>query len=138
MAIVLTTTSDQTLLPNQSLIFSRDTQTGCDVAFRNNSGSLVTRFNSLYDVAFTGNISVATADQPIELSVEVSGTPFFTMQQVPGVADAPVNVAGYKILNNLGCCCGNNVQATITVTNTGTNALTVASGASLSVAAKRS
>lgn len=138
MAIVLTTAADQTLLPNQSLIFTRDTQTGCDVAFRNNSGSLVTRFNSLYDVAFTGNISVATADQPIELSVMVSGTPFFTMQQTPGVADQAVNVSGFKILNNLGCCSGNNVQATITVTNTGTNALTVPAGASLSVVARRS
>lgn len=138
MAIVLTTTADQTLLPNQSLIFSRDTQTGCDVAFRNNSGSVATRMNALYDVMFVGNISVATADQPIELSVEVSGSPFFTMQQTPGVADQAVNVSGYKILNNLGCCCGNNVQATITVTNTGTNALTVPAGASLSVAARRS
>lgn len=136
MPVVAQTVTDQTLAPNQSLVFERVFQYGCDVAFRNGSGSLITRLSGTYNVEFTGNVQGA-ATTPIQLSVVAGGTPFIAMNQNPGVADSPYNVAGSKYLNTANGCCGGNIPVTITVTNTGANELTVPAGASISVGAMR-
>lgn len=124
--IVLSNSIAQTLAPGQSLIFNLEVlHTGCGECYRNGSGSVGLRaVDAVYSCEFRANVASATESLPVQLTLQMSGSPVpeTTMISTPSTANA---------FNNIGCatyistCCKNGGCGAITVTNTGVNPITV-------------
>lgn len=127
--IVLTNTIAQELQPGQSIIFDETVvSSGCGECHRNGTGTVfLNRANgSVYDVHFSGNVTATAASQ---LSIQTGGAPLpeTTMMVAPQAATTDyVNVSAATAIKNT-CGYYNNV----TVTNTGTDPLTVAANSCL-------
>lgn len=122
--IELSNTTAQVLPVGQSIIFDKVLlKTGCAECYRANTGSVKMRANGIYKASFAGNISGATAGTPVQLAFQLGGEtmPETTMVATPGAANASNNVATSTLIKN---CCGDYDR--VTVTNTGTTAVTVA------------
>lgn len=129
--IVLSNSTAQTLAPGQSLVFDRKImQAGCGECHRANTSSVKMRFHGDYLVAFSGNISAGVAATPVQLAIEASGSilPETTMISETVIATDVNNVATMTAVKN---CCGDYDR--LTVTNTGTNNVTVSANSSFVV-----
>lgn len=133
--IVASNTAQQVLTPGSALTFNNLIwKSGCAESFRNlNSAIRLTQ--GVYEVEFNGNVSGAAADVPVQLNIEVDGSPLpeTTMISTPGVAAGVNNVSASTYIGNqatkCNCCPGN---ISISVVNTGTVDITVSANAKLS------
>lgn len=125
--IVLSNTTAQTIPVGQAITFNTTIlHTGCAESQRANSGIATIRSNGIFAVAFSANVSGATAGTPVQLNIQLNGDSLLetTMISTPSAADALNNVATQtRVATGNGCGCGNQVQ--ITVVNTGTTDITV-------------
>lgn len=129
--IVLSNTTAQTLEAGQSITFDKVVlHTGCGEGHRANTGSVKMRQNGIYEVTFNGNIAGPTAGSAVSLAMELSGEilPETTMTNTPSLSGAIGNVSATTAIKN---CCGDYDR--VTVTNIGTEALTVLANAMLFV-----
>ena len=121
--IVLSNTSPQTLAPGASITFNSVVlHTGCAECHRAGTGSVKLRCNGIYEANFAANIGGAAANAPVQLSLAIGGQvlPETTMIATPATANALNNVATATAIKN---CCGDFDR--VTVTNNGTNPVTV-------------
>ena len=129
--IQLSNSAPVTVQPGAAVAFNVATKnTKNCTCFNPVTGSVKMMSKGTYMVSFSGNISGATAGTPVQLAIAVSGTALQigTMISTPAAADDFNNVSKNIYLDN--CCCD---MDRITVVNTGTTALTVGAGATLSV-----
>lgn len=109
--ILLTNTVEQTVAPGAAVTF--DTvifQSGNGECHRRGSGGVSMRFNGIYEVHFSANVS---GTPPVELTVEAGGEPLNETVMVSNVAGEQ-NVSTMTAIRN--CCEG---YERITVVNTG-------------------
>lgn len=126
--IVLTNTSDQALAPGQSVTFNQVVlKTGCAEYFRLGSSSVCLRASGIYDIRFGANVGGA-AGVPVQLQIEIGGSPIADsiMISTPS-AEGDLNNVAKDIPIKSACGCPENV----TVTNTGTEAITIGAYPSL-------
>lgn len=129
--IVLSNSTEQTLLAGQSLTFDIvPLRTGCAESHRSGSGSVKLRCPGVYDIHFSANVSGTVANTPVELSIELGGDELreTTMISTPSAVDVFNNIATHTYVKN----CPNDYDR-ITVTNTGTSDVVVAANANLSI-----
>lgn len=128
----VSTLTDQTLQPGQSLIFDRLVQkSGCGECFRLSSNFVKLR-GCLYELSFSGNIG-AVAPGPAQISMQVGGStlPETTRISQTAAAGNLNSVSASTAYSN--CCCDFDK---VTITNTGTAAITVGKGFTLKVVRK--
>ena len=90
----------------------------------------------VYEIIFTGNITGAAADTEVQLSVAIDGTPLpeTRMVSTPGTANLLNNMFAETWIGNQGNCCNPCPDSvSISVVNTGTVAVTIASNAKLAI-----
>lgn len=132
--IVVSNSTEQTLQPGQSITFDTVVlHTGNGECHRQNSLYVKLRCRGVYSLQFSGNISGATADTPVQLTIEAGGEPLneTTMISTPAAANAFNNVSTGTLYGN--CC---NDCSRISVTNTGTEAVTVGANTALTIIRK--
>lgn len=127
--VVLSNTTEQTLEPGQSITFDKlVTSAGCGETARS-GGPLGLKFiDSIYELSFHGNVTGATAAEPVQLSIALGGSalPETTMIYTPAAANAVGNVgSGTYVQTRKG------LSNQVTVTNSGTNPIIVSPNASL-------
>lgn len=124
--IVLSNSIAQTLAPGQSLTFNtKILHTGCGECYRDGSGSVGLRANNgIYNCSFKANVASATASVPVQLALQLGGSPLLetTMISTPSTANVFNNVACDTAVST--CCCDGG-GGNITITNTGTNPIIV-------------
>lgn len=127
--IVLSNTTEQTLQPGQSLIFNETIyKSGNCECHRKNTGSVkLTRNCETYSVTFGANIDGATADAPVQLSIQLGGA---TLPETTMISAASGfnNVSRTTLVGN---SCGD--YSRITVVNTGTIPVVVGANSSLTI-----
>lgn len=129
--IELTNNVVQVVQPGQSVAFNTVVlHTGCGECYRRNTPSIKLRANGIYEVAFSGNITGATAGTPVQLALALGGIglPETVMVSTPATANAFNNVATSTFVQNT---CGDYDR--VTVINTGTVAVTISANMKLSV-----
>ena len=129
--IVLSNSTEQTLLAGQSLTFDLvPLRTGCAESHRVGTGSVRLRYPGVYDIHFSANVGGTVANTPVQLAIELGGDVLreTTMISTPSAADVFNNVAKRTYVKN----CPNDYDR-ITVTNTGTSDVVVAPNASLTI-----
>lgn len=127
--IVLSNTTAQTVEPGQDILFDRVVRKcGCGTCHRDGSASVKMCKKGLYAIHFSGNIDGATADAPAQLAIQTGGE---TLPETTMISSATGvnNVATMTYLKN--CCCDFD---RLTVSNTGTVAITVSPNTSFAVA----
>lgn len=128
--IVLSNSAVQTINAGQSIAFDTTVlHTGCAEGHRNGSPAVKLRATcACYSIAFNGNIASATADSPVQLSIEISGAPLpeTLMVSTPSTANVYNSVSASTVVRS-DCC------DTITVTNTGTNPVTLDLNSALTI-----
>lgn len=135
--ISVITTADQTVQPGQAIIFqSINWISGnkCNPpaeSFRPNSTNVRTAIG-VYEVSFTGNIGGVVAATPVQLEIELDGSPLSgtLMMSTPAAVTDFNNVGADTFFGNSPLIGG----SSISVVNTGTSVLTVRAGAALKVA----
>ncbi len=129
--IELTNNVVQVVQPGQSVAFNTVVlHTGCGECYRHNTPSIKLRANGIYEVAFSGNITGATAGTPVQLALALGGVglPETVMVSTPATANAFNNVATSTFVQNT---CGDYDR--VTVVNTGTTAVTISANMKFSV-----
>ncbi len=130
--IVLSNTNAQTIPAGGTVIFNNVIKKcGCGICFRNNSGSVSLPGNcALYEVGFGANITGATPATPVELSINIGGSPLTETEMIytPAVANAVGHVYTATVVQ---ACC--NLSNNITVTNTGTEPVIISPNPVLSI-----
>lgn len=133
--VVLSTLTEQTIEPGQAITFDNlVTCSGCGETARS-GGPLGLRFpNATYELGFNGNITSATAAEPIQLSIALGGSPLpeTAMIYTPAVANAVGNVASSTYVETR-----QGLSNQVTVVNSGTVAIIVSPGASLKAIGSR-
>lgn len=130
--ITVSTLTDQTLQPGQSLIFDKIVQkSGCGECFRLGSNFIRLK-GCLYELSFSGNIG-AVAPGPAQVSMQVGGS---TLPETTRIAQTAAagdlnSVSADTSYHN--CCCDFD---RVTITNTGTAAITVGAGFTLKAVRK--
>lgn len=127
--VILSNTTEQTLEPGQSLTFNRLVGQSGNGECARSGGPIGLRYSGTYRIAFHGNVTGATAAEPVQLSIAVGGAPLAetTMIYTPAAANAVGNVGAETYVRT--CGCGNN----ITVTNTGANPIIVSPNTALTI-----
>lgn len=129
--IVLSNTTAQTLAVGESITFNLVVlHTGNGECHRANTKSVKLRQFGIYDVSFNGNVSVATAGGQAILAIQAGGEtlPETTIISTSSAAGEVNNVAARTRVKN--CCCD---YDRLTVTNIGTEAVTVEANSSFNV-----
>lgn len=128
--IVLSNSTEQTLLPGQSITFDTvKLHSGCGECHRPGSSAVKMRCQGIYEIAFSGNIG-GTVAGPVQLSIEVGGEVLTetTMISTAGAVGDLNNVSTETRVRN---CCGDYDK--VTVTNTGTSDVVVGANSALVV-----
>lgn len=129
--IELTNSAAQVVQPGQSVAFNTVVlHTGCGECYRRNTPSIKLRANGIYEVAFSGNVTGATAGTPVQLGIALGGVglPETVMVSTPATANAFNSVATSTLVQNT---CGDYDR--VTVVNTGTVAVTISANMKFSV-----
>lgn len=128
--VIYSNPAEQTLAVGQSLTLTKLSGCTCNCQVNPVPGARV-KGSGVFGVAFTGNISSATASVPIQLSIAINGAviPTTAMDTTPAAVDTFQNVSAVTGFSGNCCCLG----TTVTVVNTGTNPVTVAANSSLVV-----
>ena len=127
--VVLSNQNEQTLQPGQSITFDNIvTKSGCGEAARSGGPLGLTFLNSIYELSFSGNVTGATASEPVQLSISLGGSalPETTMIYTPAAANAVGSVSRSTYVKT-----GIGLSNQVTVTNTGENPIIVSPNASL-------
>jgi len=127
--IVLSTSEEQTIAPNQPVIFDMVvSHTGRAECWRENTGSVKMCMNGIYELHFGGNVTGATAGTPVQLQMQTSGVNLSetVMISTPAEANAVGNVGSETLYRN--CCCDFD---RVSVVNTGTEPVILSAGACL-------
>lgn len=128
--IALSNLTAQTLTTGQSITFDSTVLRTCSSAegHRQATPAVKLRVPGIYEVHFTGNVASATAAAPVELAIAIGGStlPGTLMVSTPSTANVENNVHADTIVRN---ACGE--YDTITITNVGTNPVTVSAGSGL-------
>ena len=127
--VVLSNTTEQTLQPGQSIAFDRIvTVSGCGECARSGGPLGLRAENAVYRLTFNGNVTGATAAEPVQLSIANGGAQLLETQMIytPAAANAVGNVSASTYLRT---CCGLSNQ--VTVTNTGTNPIIISPNSAL-------
>lgn len=125
--IELSNSAELTLQPGQTAIF--DTvllHTGCDTCTRSSTGSIKLRCCGPYEVRFTGNIGTAGDTGTAQLSIAMGGVtypPSTIISETATVGTLNAVERTFYLANR----CGDYDR--LTVTNTGTTALTIGANA---------
>ena len=130
--IVLTNTLSQTLQPGEAVTFNDVTlHTGCAEFFRQNSGTVGLKACGIYEVDFSANVGGAVASSPVELTIEIGGSPLLETEMIstPTVATTEFN----NISSGTYVATANGVSNAITVSNTGVNPIIIAPNPQLRV-----
>lgn len=131
--IVLSNSTEQTLLPGQALTFDLvKLHSGCGECHRQGSSAVKMRQNGIYKLAFSGNIG-GTVAGPVQLALQVGGETLLetTMISTPAAVGDFNNVSTETRIRN---CCGDYDR--VTVVNTGANNVVVGANAALVVERK--
>lgn len=129
--IVVSNTTAQTLQPGQSLVFDRVAQrSGCGECFRVGS-NFVRLKGSLYELSYSGNIG-AVAAGPAQISMQVGGSTLPETTRISQTAAAG-NLNSVSADTGYCACCDFD---RVTITNTGTAAITVGVGFALKIVRK--
>lgn len=124
--IVLTNLTAQAIAPGGSLVFDETIlHKGCCECHRKNTGSVKLRSNGVYEVHFSGNVDGATADAPVTLALALGGS---TLPETTMIS-AATGLNNVSTTTAVANCCGDYDR--ITVTNTGTAAITIGANAVL-------
>lgn len=121
--IELSNSTVQTLAVGQSMTFDKVLlHTGCGECHRPNTGSVKMRARGIYEVHFSANVTNTASVATVQLSIQAGGEtlPETTMEYTPSVVGSASNVAKTTLIKN---GCGDYDR--ITVTNTGTVAITI-------------
>lgn len=122
--IVVSNLTDQTLQPGQSLVFDRLVQkSGNGECFRLGSNFIKLR-GKLYELSFSGNIG-GVAQGPAQVSIQVGGSTLTETTAISQTAAAGDLNSVSKDTAYGNCCCDFD---RVTITNTGTAAITVGAG----------
>ena len=128
--IALSNLTAQTLTTGQSITFDSTVLRTCSSAegHRQSTPAVKLRMPGIYEIHFTGNVSSATASAPVQLAIAISGSvlPGTLMVSTPSTANVENHVHADTIVRN---SCGE--YDTITITNVGTNPVTVSAGSGL-------
>lgn len=128
--IALSNLTAQTLTSGQSITFDNTVLRTCSSAegHRQSTPAVKLRVPGIYEIHFTGNVSSATASAPVQLAIAISGSvlPGTLMVSTPSTANVENHVHTDTIVRN---SCGE--YDTITITNVGTNPVTVSAGSGL-------
>lgn len=119
-----TAVAPQTLTVGSNVLFTDTVVRPCPaVRRREGSGILTLRGGHTFLVAFSGNISGATAGTEVDLALTIAGEELGAtrMASTPAVADDLNNVSTFAEIEVPPCCC-----YTIAVENVGTTDVTVA------------
>lgn len=119
------TTGSQSVALGDNVLFYGTSVPGCSMIHREGSGQFTLRGGKNYLVTFSGNISGATADTEVDLSLAINGEaiPYAKMAATPSAANALNGVSSTIQIKVPKCCC-----YTLSVKNTGTTAVTVSVG----------
>lgn len=129
--IQLGNSAAQTIQPGQVVTFDRVSHhSGCAECYRQGTNSVKLRANGVYKVEFSGNISSATAETPVQLAIALGGIPLSetVMESTPAVANAYNSVSTGTYIRN---CCGDFDR--VTVMNTGTNPVLLSANMNLRI-----
>lgn len=128
--VLMYNTTEQTLQPGQAIVFDKiETVSGCGESARSGGPlGLNAADGAVYRIDAGGNITGATAAEPVELSIAIGGVARISTTRIytPAVADAVGSIDTFTyvrtspFLNN-----------DITVINSGTNPVTVSPGFAL-------
>ena len=128
--IALSNLTAQILTTGQSITFDSTVLRTCSSAegHRQATPAVKLRVPGIYEVHFNGNVASATAAAPVELAIAIGGStlPGTLMVSTPSAANVANNVHADTIVRN---ACGE--YDTITITNVGTNPVTVSAGSGL-------
>lgn len=131
MSIVATNTAVQTLQPGQSMTFNDVIiKCGTGECHQGNGTSIKLCGQGIYDLFFHANIGGVAAGA-VQLSMQLGGAtlPETTMISTTAAAGNLNSVSSATFVNT--CCCDFN---RVTVTNTGTTALTIGANPALKIA----
>lgn len=129
--VVLKNTTVQTLQPGQSITFDDLVTWSGNGECARSGGPVGLRFPfAIYKLFFKGLVSGAAIGTPVQLAISLGGAPLpeTTMIYTPAAADAVGTVAAETYVRTC-----NAMSNTVTVTNTGTAAITVQPNSCLTV-----
>lgn len=121
--IAISNTTDQTLAAGESITFDKVLMhTGCAECFIDLAPSVKLKANGVYEVTFSANIAGGAATTQVELSLQIGGVtiPYSTMLATSTASGDYYHVS---VSVPVKITCGDFNR--ITVTNTGTTAVTV-------------
>ena len=129
--VLLSNTTEQVLQPGQSITFDQLRAWSGNGECARSGGPIGLRFpGATYRIFFKGLVTGATAAAPVQLAIALGGAALAetTMIETPATTGAVGTVAAETYVRTCGSS-GN----TITVTNTGTNPITVEPNSTISV-----
>lgn len=136
MSIVATNTAAQTLEPGQSLVFDDVImKCGNGECHPQRSGTNIKLCGKgIYDLFFHANIG-GTAAGAVQLSIMLGGSPLLETTMISNTAAAGDlnSVSAGTFVNTCTCCCDPGFN-NVTVTNTGTTAVTVGANSAFKIA----
>lgn len=134
--LVLSNTTDVTLTTGQSLTFDSKRQSGCSEYFPDSpSAQVFLKPNGLYLVDFSGTVTGTTAAAPVQLQLQVNASPVAeTLRQVTITAAGDLHTLAFGTgVSTAGNCCFNIGSPSLTITNTGTNPITINAGSAFRI-----
>lgn len=121
--IVLSNTTDQTILPGQAITFDTVVlHTGTGECHRPGTGSVKMKCKGIYEVSFNGNIGSAVEATTATLMIQTGGEnlPETMMVSETSTANELNNVSAKTLVKN--CCCD---YDRLTVVNVGVNPVNI-------------
>lgn len=131
--IIVTNTAAQTLQPGQTITFNDiKLRSGCDTAFRPQTGVIGMRPNAAYRITFHANVGGTVAAAPVQLNIQIGSASDLTttMISTPTTAETELNNVSASTGVITGC---NGLPNTVSVTNTGVNPIIIGANPSLMV-----
>lgn len=129
--IVLSTLTDQTIEPGQSITFDQTIlKCGNNEGHRGGSASVKLRMHGIYDVRFSGVISAPATGDAV-LILEIGGERLTETRMAETISLATTQFKDISTSTYVKNQCGDYDR--VTVTNIGAAAVTVAAGANLNI-----
>lgn len=134
--VVLSNTTAQTLAAGQSLTFNSLKQSGCsELVEGSGSTQVYLKSNGMYLVDFSATVTGTTAAAPVQLQLEVNGAAQpETLREVTITTAGDLHTLAFgTAVSTAGNRCFSIGTPSLTITNTGTNPITVNPGFSFRV-----
>lgn len=134
--LVLSNTAAQTLAAGQSLTFNAIKQSGrSELVTGSGTSEVFVKDGGMFLVDFTATVTGTTAAAPVQLQLEVNGSPQTeTLRQVTITAAGDLHTMAFGTAVSTASPCGFNIGSpSLTITNTGANPITVNAGFSFRI-----